>query len=665
VNIPPALRAGGIAAFDVPAAGQHRGRLFRTGDTVLYERLCGRDGSGRLAAGVPVEPADLPGPVGAGDLILLLSRGYDPDRMGLVARLRSHGLSWLPVVFAEGHASIGPLDGPRWAATVDDLVLRRTAAAERPERLAGPGGDGIDSWDDAAWAWIAAAVALEVGRYLTGEAGRCAEHEVVLNPYAMGVNRHRVVPVPLDDPDRGTWPARERLRLTVGDLVDPRVGVVTRLRRIRHHRSIPRQLITVQASVTNMRRISPWLTDPVTAGCSFDSEDAARRTAVGEAAERYSGEIVQRERLRFASWDELTADGEHAVDPETLVLFSDRQYATKGFPFVPLTRRLRVHWVPGRYLTGDRPAWLPASLVYPNWYTGGFEHDPHTNNPFYPGLAAGPDLDFALAAGIQEVIERDATMVWWSNAHRLPGVTPSLAMRALWEGPPTEHGQRAWLVHLDNEFGVPVMAGMVENTTERLFTMGFAARPDPAAAAFKAWAEALTLQDMARDLLRPEGGYRRAAGKGDVNDEFVKPVRADRRYLDDYRTDLRDVVDLMCQMQIYLDPRAVERVRPWVDVPAERDLACLPRLPDGTLATYRSVVESRGYGIYYADVTTKDVAATGMRVVRVLIPGLAPNFASAFPFQGRGRLRQAAVALGWRDTPLAEHEINLFPLAHA
>jgi ribosomal protein S12 methylthiotransferase accessory factor len=52
-------------------------------------------------------------------------------------------------------------------------------------------------------------------------------------------------------------------------------------------------------------------------------------------------------------------------------------------------------------------------------------------------------------------------------------------------------------------------------------------------------------------------------------------------------------------------------------------------------------------------------------VVRVLIPGLAPNFASAFPFQGRGRLRQAAVDLGWRDTPLAEDEINLFPLAHA
>jgi ribosomal protein S12 methylthiotransferase accessory factor len=121
----------------------------------------------------------------------------------------------------------------------------------------------------------------------------------------------------------------------------------------------------------------------------------------------------------------------------------------------------------------------------------------------------------------------------------------------------------------------------------------------------------------------------------------------------------------MCQMQVHLDPRALEHVRPWVDVPPERCLTDIAPLADASLATYRQAVESRGYEIFYADVTTRDVARCGMRVVRVLAPGLVPNFAAALPFQGLGRLRDSAVDLGWRATALAEDEINVFPMAHA
>jgi ribosomal protein S12 methylthiotransferase accessory factor len=52
-------------------------------------------------------------------------------------------------------------------------------------------------------------------------------------------------------------------------------------------------------------------------------------------------------------------------------------------------------------------------------------------------------------------------------------------------------------------------------------------------------------------------------------------------------------------------------------------------------------------------------------VVRVFVPGLIGNFCAAFPYQGKGRLRDAAVELGWRSAPLAEEEINVFPLPHA
>ncbi|HEY3481320.1 MAG TPA: hypothetical protein VGL02_20700, partial [Streptomyces sp.] len=139
----------------------------------------------------------------------------------------------------------------------------------------------------------------------------------------------------------------------------------------------------------------------------------------------------------------------------------------------------------------------------------------------------------------------------------------------------------------------------------------------------------------------------------------------DRRYLDDFRSDFRDVADLMCQLQITLDPRVPDIVRPWVDTPRDRRLDELPALPDRSLATYRQVIESRGYEIFATDITTQDVAAAGLTVVRVLVPGLVPNFAAGLPFLGRGKLAEAAVTQGWRTTPATASELNYFPLPHA
>jgi ribosomal protein S12 methylthiotransferase accessory factor len=146
---------------------------------------------------------------------------------------------------------------------------------------------------------------------------------------------------------------------------------------------------------------------------------------------------------------------------------------------------------------------------------------------------------------------------------------------------------------------------------------------------------------------------------------FMKPWRADRAYLDDFRADFRDVGDLECQMQLHLDPRARETVRPWTLAGPRRPLESVPSLPDRGLGTYQHLVERAGYEIVVVDLTTPDVAASGLRVVRVVVPGLVSNFPAAFPFTGHRRLQDAPVDLGWRDEPLPEHELNAFPLPHA
>ncbi len=204
------------------------------------------------------------------------------------------------------------------------------------------------------------------------------------------------------------------------------------------------------------------------------------------------------------------------------------------------------------------------------------------------------------------------------------------------------------------------MAGVVENTAEQLINIGFACRSEPVSATLKAWAEALTLQERSRDLNRPNGLLRL-----EYKNSALKPWRTDRAYLDDYRPDFHDVHDDLAQQQFFLDPRAAQRIRPWVDTPATIHFDNLPVLESRSLSTYRERIESRGYEIFYTDLTTSDVAQLQLeRSVRP-DPGLVPDFPAAFPHTGNGRIQRIPVKLGWRAAPLAEADLNYLPIPHA
>lgn len=153
--------------------------------------------------------------------------------------------------------------------------------------------------------------------------------------------------------------------------------------------------------------------------------------------------------------------------------------------------------------------------------------------------------------------------------------------------------------------------------------------------------------------------------RGDLNSRSFKPWRADRRYLDDYREDMRDCDDLMVQQQVYLDPRAGKRMAHLLEPAASRPLAATASLPERTVAAYRAAVEARGLEVIVVDLTTPDVASTGMAAVRVIVPGTVGNAPAAFPFLGRGVLQDLAVVNGWRSAPLPESELNHFPIPHA
>lgn len=615
----------------------------------------------------------------AEDVVILALRDHlDVDFLTQLDRFcEAAGLRWSQFHLEQGVGWLGPIILPGQTANYHDLLVRRQTAAENVDQeaalLAMP--VAANSTTDQLYLppehellWMLTTFFIEIERWLADAPCRMISVEVEADPRPMALKSYPILPLP-DHQLNGALQISAPTDASL--LLNERSGIVIRVAEVEHHPAVPATLKTMQTHVADMSRYSPtWHNDSFSAGSVFGPVEIARRAAIGEAVERYCANYIAATNLTYTSYNQLVDQGDYALDPEHLTLFSEKMYNTPGCPFIPFTHETVTYWIKGRSLTKDRPAWLPATLIYVNWDVAHFPDTPPIHSPYYPGVAAGEDLAGALVSAIQELVERDITMVWWLNHQPLPAVALPPELQALWQGQPADLGQRAWAIYLPNEFKLPVIAGVVENTKEDFLNIGFACRPDPSEAILKAWTEALTLQEGSRDIDDPQGLTRQSIEWGWLSANALKPWRADRAYLDDYRPDFRDVTHLMGQQQIFLDPRAVEQVRPWVNVPETVPITDLPSLSlptdsQGKLAIYQALLESKGYEVFYADLTTPDIHHTGLRAVRVIVPGLTPNFPAAYPPTGGGRAQNLAVRLGWRDTPLAEEALNYMPMPHA
>ncbi|MCG8353368.1 MAG: YcaO-like family protein [Chloroflexales bacterium] len=599
------------------------------------------------------------------------------------------GIRWLSLRFAQDAAWLGPAIIPGQTASYRDLIDRRTMAAEDQVMLRALLAPPIAPEPDAPCTlgsppeltWVITLLITELQRWIASAPCRLISAELHVDPLTQEQTSYPVLPHPRRDLGNDFAISAEK---DIPVLLNARSGIITDLIELRHHPSIPPVFRTVQA---RLAQNPDWLNDPLSMSSFCDLTRARDSDAISEAAfqagfpigleavppqvllhaaKYYCDSNFYAAQARLADYDELTRMGEVALDPQRLALFSAAMYNTPGCPFAPFQHDTPAYWVAGHSLTRDCPAWLPAHLVYVNWQLADFvrEHTPLTQSASYAGLAAGWTLEDALVGAIEDCIRRDTMMIWWFNRHPLPSIQRPPALADLWASEPAERGQHARLIYLPNQFGLPVIAGVLENSVEQLLTIGFGYGSDPLQAALQAWAEAATSQEASRDMNDPHGLTRQSIEQGLMNDAF-KPWRADRAYLDDYRADFRDMTDPLVQRQFYLDPRAIERVRPWIETPATLTFADIPAQPVRSLRAYREQIEAQGFELFWFDLTPPDLAITGITVVRVIIPGLVPHFPAAFPAVGNGRVQRVPVEMQWRATPLAEDALNYIPLPGA
>ncbi|MFV0525283.1 MAG: YcaO-like family protein [Acidimicrobiales bacterium] len=373
--------------------------------------------------------------------------------------------------------------------------------------------------------------------------------------------------------------------------------------------------------------------------------------AIGEAAERYSGNIVP-PGLRRASFEQLQAADEDALDPTGLALYSDAQYNERGFPFCRFPPDLPVRWVEGQDVLTRAPVWVPASLVWTNYFAHGFSvGEPITNATVYAGIAAGSDRTHAESSAVRELIERDAMTLTWTTGATGARLQAPHWLERLASGPTGE--LRTTFVTFPSDFGAPCVGALMRDQVRGYLTLGTAWYPDvTAAACVKALAEAAHIQTVMADLNDPDSAFGPLTRSPDSP---LKPWRQDRSYLLDYRPDWHDAVDPGCHMQAYLDPQLADDLEreltswPLLDSEMHEPLGSPPAMDlPGIVAT----LTDAGIRAVSVDVTTSDVRRAGLSVVRVIASGLYSNGAAAFPFLGGTRMDRRANGTGLRLQPL-------------
>ena len=198
-------------------------------------------------------------------------------------------------------------------------------------------------------------------------------------------------------------------------LVDARSGVLTSLEL--HIRSdMPTGWVGWAARVADTRNFggsgSLFRADPYGFGASIRDDAAARGAATGEAVERYCGNVVPEDLVR-GSASALELAGSRVVDPAEFALYSEDQYRLPGFPFVPFTSDLNIRWVLGHTMDEKVPTYVPAALTYLGYYTGARRGEPPIASLQYAGIAAGRSRAEAEMSALLELLERDATALWW------------------------------------------------------------------------------------------------------------------------------------------------------------------------------------------------------------------------------------------------------------
>lgn len=333
-------------------------------------------------------------------------------------------------------------------------------------------------------------------------------------------------------------------------------------------------------------------------GKGFDGADAVRR-CLGELAE-------------FRSWIYHPQEDRGRIDldpagPRLAAL--ERLLDCRGGLSAGDAAAIRAPgWCRVEPLGGDaRPLWCPAPLCFGRYASPDrAAPDAGLDNS---GTAAGRSRDEALGRALLELVERDATGLWWQRGIARPGIDPRRAGPRRLPHALARHGEESgrhcWFLDLTTDIGIPVVAAISAEEDGTLPALGVACRP------------------LLSDAM--EGGFLEM-----VQSELALASLLQR--LDEGRPSVADA-----ELSDWYELADTSRM-PWLAPHGAPD----HRPPEAAPAAVGDRLAACGLAAHAIELTRE---ALGIPVVKAICPGLA-HFRRP---QGGARLMRLPEQLGWRS----------------
>lgn len=334
---------------------------------------------------------------------------------------------------------------------------------------------------------------------------------------------------------------------------------------------------------------------------------AAFQSCIGEGVEYLSQLQTSTDWLRHASGD----NDDENISPNTQELLATvAKRCIQPGRAMTLLRATRV--------SDGRDLWLPADICL---------RRPPAERDFVPpyplsiGSAAGPSRDAAALHGLLELVERDATSLWWRGGLPARSIPPrhaaSVGAEQLLEQ--LRHGvatpRRTWLLDITTDIGVPCVAAVSCRPDGAGFAFGLAARPLLEAAARSAVVELcqLELADAVVATKRNERGddalnaqdrihLQRAAIHVD-HCKLLHPTEGQADHLTIHATEESDIFGLIVERlaAIGVETLCIDLTRQQFAVPVVRVIAPGLQLEPSEIVTarLRNTIARTGGGASY------------------------------------------------------------------
>jgi len=391
--------------------------------------------------------------------------------------------------------------------------------------------------------------------------------------------------------------------------------------------------------LADISKYNLWSGSEGSAGAGLSRYDA-RISAIGEGIERYCNSLIDKEKLISGSFHDLSKEY-NVLQPEKLELFHEKQY--KNLNYCQFTAEVKLKWVWGYSLINRRDILVPACLIYLPYYPE--EGEGIIGPSISTGTACASSYHEAVLKGIYEVVERDAFTIMWLNRLFFPHVDilSNSDLMHIYKNKFEREHLKYVLINLTTDIGLPVIFSLIFNkhNNSPKISVGGAVNMSPKKAVLKALVEAAHTRIWGKHLLQQN-----------PNRKFAK--------------DFRDIKEFADHVHLYAEEDMLKAINFLMEPKSKVSFDEIPDQSAGDMAEDLEkavkILKDKEFDIIIVDLTTRDVKEIGLRVVKVLIPGLQPlNGCFHERFLGVKRLYEFPRKAGYVKKKISIKDLNPFP----